>query len=77
MQGTSTVRTTNVSMMTPTARPMPTSRIWLPPEPRPPTTANTANVPASTRPAEVTVVPVTLIARDDRLAQRHPVALPP
>ena len=35
----------------------------LPPEPRPPTRANTANVPASTSPAEVTVVPVAPSAR--------------
>src|SRR6185369_9488183 len=64
VHGTSTVRTTNVSMMTPTARPTPTFTICEPPEPRPPTTANTANVPASTRPADVTVVPVTDSARD-------------
>src|SRR5580693_2552171 len=64
VQGTSTVRTTKVSMMTPTARPTPTSTIWLPPAPRPPTTANTANVPARTSPAEVTVVPVTATARE-------------
>jgi hypothetical protein len=63
VDGTSTVRTTNVSINTPKARPTPTSRIWLPPEPRPPTTAKTANVPARTMPAEVTVVPVTAIAR--------------
>jgi len=63
VQGTSTVRTTNVSMMTPTARPTPTFTICDPPELRAPTTANTANVPASTRPAEVTVVPVTPSAR--------------
>ena len=53
-----------VSISTPSARPTPTSRIWLPPEPRPPTTANTEKVPASTSPAEVTVVPV---AASDRL----------
>ena len=40
------------------------ARIWLPPEPRPPTSANTEKVPASTSPAEVTVVPV---AASDRL----------
>ena len=51
--------------------PMPTSRIWLPPDPRPPTTANTANVPASTRPAEVTVVPVPHRPAH-RLADRQP-----
>jgi hypothetical protein len=63
VQGTRTVRTTNVSIRMPTASPTPTSRTCEPPEPRPPTTANTANVPASTRPAEVTVVPVTAMAR--------------
>jgi hypothetical protein len=35
---------------------------WLPPEVRAPTTANTPNVPASTSPAEVTVVPVAFSA---------------
>ena len=63
MHGTSTVRTMKVSISTPSARPTPTSRIWLPPEPRPPTSANTANVPVSTSPAEVTVVPVAPSAR--------------
>ena len=53
----------NVSISTPRASPMPTSTIWLPPDWRPPTTANTENVPASTRPAEVTVVPVAPTAR--------------
>ncbi len=52
-----------MSITTPRARPTPTSRIWLPPDPRPPTTANTANVPASTMPADVTVVPVAPTAR--------------
>src|SRR6202012_124630 len=33
VEGTSTVRTTNVSIRTPRARPTPPSRIWLPPEP--------------------------------------------
>ncbi len=77
VHGTSTVRTTNVSIMTPRARPTPTSRIWEPPEPLPPTTANTANVPARTRPAEVTVVPVTAIARAHRLPERHMVRFLP
>jgi len=63
VHGTRTVRTMNVSISTPSASPTPTSRIWLPPEPRPPTRANTANVPASTSPAEVTVVPVAPSAR--------------
>jgi hypothetical protein len=52
------VRTMKVSIRMPSARPTPTSTIWLPPELRPPTIANTENVPASTSPAEVTVVPV-------------------
>jgi hypothetical protein len=63
MQGTRIVRTMNVSISTPSARPTPTSMIWLPPGWRPPTSANTENVPASTSPAEVTVVPVTPSAR--------------
>ncbi len=63
VHGTRTVRTIKVSISTPRARPTPTSTIWLPPEPRPPTTANTEKVPASTSPAEVTVVPVAASAR--------------
>src|ERR1700742_2253321 len=63
VQGTSTVRTTNVSIRTPTARPTPMSAICDPPGWRPPPIANTAKVPARTRPAEVTVVPVTPSAR--------------
>ena len=56
--GTRTVRTTKVSRSIPTARPNPTASIGLPPGWRAETTANTAKVPASTRPAEVTVDPV-------------------
>jgi hypothetical protein len=55
-----------VSISTPSARPTPTSTIvltfWAPALPEP-TTASTPNVPASTSPAEVTVVPVTRSAR--------------
>jgi hypothetical protein len=55
-----------VSISTPSARPTPTSTIVLtfcaPALPEP-TTASTPNVPASTSPAEVTVVPVTRSAR--------------
>jgi hypothetical protein len=47
----------------PIATPVPTSITMVPPDPRPPTIANTAKVPARTRPAEVTVVPVRLRAR--------------
>ena len=40
------------------------SRNWLPPDPPPATTIpSTINVPASTSPAEVIVVPVALSAR--------------
>ena len=64
--GTSSVRTKNVSISTPSARPTPTTTIVLtfcaPALPEP-TIARTANVPASTSPAEVTVVPVTCSAR--------------
>src|ERR1035437_7942668 len=56
--GTSTVRTTKVSNKMPTASPKPTDSMELPPGWRAETTANTANVPASTNPAEVTVDPV-------------------
>ncbi len=38
------------------------SRNWLPPDWPPATRPNTMNVPASTRPAEVTVVPVIPMA---------------
>ena len=55
--GTSRVRTTNVSSRMPSARPVPIWRIW--PEVA---TASTPKVPASTRPAEVTVVPVLPMA---------------
>src|SRR6266851_1041112 len=64
--GTSSVLTRKVSISTPSARPTPTSTIVLtfcaPALPEP-TIASTPNVPASTSPAEVTVVPVTLSAR--------------
>src|ERR1039457_6352525 len=64
--GTSSVRTKKVSISTPSARPTPTSTMVLtfcvPALPEP-TTASTPNVPASTSPAEVTVVPVTRSAR--------------
>jgi hypothetical protein len=55
-----------VSISTPSARPTPTLTIVLtfcaPALPEP-TIASTPKVPASTSPAEVTVVPVTLSAR--------------
>jgi hypothetical protein len=55
-----------VSISTPSARPTPTTTIVLtfcaPALPEP-TIARTPNVPASTSPAEVTVVPVTCSAR--------------
>jgi hypothetical protein len=64
--GTSSVRTRKVSIKMPSARPKPTSTIVLtfccPALPEP-TMASTPNVPASTSPAEVTVVPVTPSAR--------------
>ena len=63
--GTSSVRTPNVSISTPSASPTPTStivRTFCVPALPEPTTASTPNVPASTSPAEVTVVPVTLSA---------------
>jgi hypothetical protein len=50
VEGTSRVRTRKVSISTPTAMPMPICCICE----LPPATANTANVPASTSPAEVT-----------------------
>jgi hypothetical protein len=56
--GTSTVRTTKVSRRIPTASPKPTDSMELPPGWRAEITANTAKVPASTSPAEVTVDPV-------------------
>jgi hypothetical protein len=63
--GTSSVRTRKVSIRMPSARPTPTTTIVLtfccPALPEP-TMASTPNVPASTSPAEVTVVPVTLSA---------------
>ena len=64
--GTSSVLTRNVSMSTPSARPTPTFtivRTFCAPALPDPTMASTPNVPASTSPAEVTVVPVTLSAR--------------
>jgi hypothetical protein len=64
--GTSSVLTRKVSISTPSARPTPTFTMVLtfcaPALPEP-TIASTPNVPASTSPAEVTVVPVTLSAR--------------
>jgi hypothetical protein len=64
--GTSSVRTRNVSISTPSARPTPTLtivRTFCAPALCEPTIASTPNVPASTSPAEVTVVPVTRSAR--------------
>jgi hypothetical protein len=64
--GTSSVLTRNVSISTPSARPTPTFtivRTFCAPALPEPTIASTPNVPASTSPAEVTVVPVTLSAR--------------
>jgi len=63
VEGTSTVRTTKVSSRMPTARPKPIASIWLLPGPFRPEMARTANVPARTRPAEVTVGPVAPTAR--------------
>ena len=66
MEGTSSVRTRKVSIKMPSARPTPTStivRTFCVPALPEPTTASTPNVPASTSPAEVTVVPVTCSAR--------------
>jgi hypothetical protein len=64
--GTSSVLTRKVSISTPRASPTPTFTMVLtfcaPALPEP-TIASTPNVPASTSPAEVTVVPVTLSAR--------------
>jgi hypothetical protein len=60
--GTSSVRTTNVSISTPRARPSPMNRSW-PPMTAPPARAKTPNVPARMRPAEVTVGPVRPMAR--------------
>ena len=65
-EGTSRVLTRKVSISTPSARPTPTSTIVLTfccPALPAPTMASTPNVPASTSPADVTVVPVTLSAR--------------
>ena len=64
--GTSSVLTRNVSISTPSARPTPTFtivRTFCAPALPDPTIASTPNVPASTSPAEVTVVPVTVSAR--------------
>jgi hypothetical protein len=64
--GTSSVLTRKVSMSTPSARPTPTFtivRTFCVPALPDPTMASTPNVPASTSPAELTVVPVTLSAR--------------
>jgi hypothetical protein len=64
--GTSSVLTPNVSISTPSASPTPTFtivRTFCAPALPEPTIASTPNVPASTSPAEVTVVPVTLSAR--------------
>ena len=63
VDGTSSVRTRKVSIRMPSARPRPMSWICDPPEPLPATTVSTRNVPASTRPADVTVVPVRPSAR--------------
>ncbi len=62
VEGTSSVRTRKVSIRIPSASPSAMSRNWLPPAPPPATMPNTTKVPASTRPAEVTVVPVNPIA---------------
>ncbi len=62
VEGTSSVRTRKVSMRMPRARPRPMSRTWLAPDPLPAARVSTMNEPASTRPAEVTVVPVTPMA---------------
>ena len=64
VDGTSSVRTRKVSMRMPSASPNAMSRNCSPPEPRPATRPNTTNVPARISPAEVTVVPVTLTARE-------------
>ena len=64
--GTSSVLTRNVSIRTPRARPTPTFtivRTFCAPALPDPTMASTPNVPASTSPAEVTVVPVAPAAR--------------
>ena len=63
VEGTRTVRTTKVSRRTPIASAKPISRTPAPVGPAPPTMASTANEPASTRPAEVTVGPVMPTAR--------------
>ena len=55
--GTSRVRTTKVSNRMPRARPVPIWRTW-----PPVTKARAPNVPASTRPAAVTVPPVASMA---------------
>src|SRR6266699_6826594 len=62
VDGTSRVRTRKVSISTPNARPAPTSRNWVDPC-WAPTMAKTENVPPSTSPADVTVVPVATRAR--------------
>ena len=64
VEGTRSVRTTNVSSRIPAATPMPISRIAPVVE-----ILNTTNVPARMRPAEVIVVPVALTARGDGLCQ--------
>ena len=64
--GTSSVLTRNVSISTPSASPTPTFtmvRTFCVPALPDPTIASTPNVPASTSPADDTVVPVTLSAR--------------
>src|SRR5438876_6169947 len=64
--GTSSVLTRNVSISTPSASPTPTFtivRTFCDPALPDPTIASTPNVPASTSPADDTVVPVTLSAR--------------
>ena len=55
--GTSRVRTKNVSSRMPAARPTPISTIWVSP-----VAVSTPNVPARIRPADVTVVPVASTA---------------
>lgn len=62
VEGTNKVLTRKVSMIMPRARPVPISLIWL--DELPPTIARTVNVPARTRPADVTVVPVVVSACD-------------
>ena len=69
--GTSRVRTRNVSIRIPAARPRPIARTWLASAPEL-ATVSTMNVPPRISPAEVTVEPGPPDRLDHRVAQRKP-----